>query len=185
MLFETVLCLEGVVQNINMHERRMQNSSGIKFDLSFLKPPQSGTYRCKIIYDSDIISAEYIPYTKRIIKTLRIVNSDISYPVKSTDRAGLDALFAARGDADDILIVKNGLTTDTSIANLAFLSHGQWLTPKRPLLRGTMREKLLNDGFLIEADIKISDIDNFDGVAVMNALRGFEPLGNVKDVIRF
>lgn len=185
MLFETILCIDGIAQNIDMHEGRMKNSTGKEFCLSFLTPPQNGIFRCKLIYDNDIISVEYAPYVRRPIKTLKIIFSDISYRVKSTDRAALDKLFAKKGDADDVLIVKNGLVTDISIANIAFLSDGQWITPNNPLLEGTMRQKLLNNGFLTKGDVQISDIDRFDDIAIMNSLRGFEPLGTVKEVIRF
>ena len=44
---------------------------------------------------------------------------EADYRYKSADRSLLDRLFALRGAADDVLIVRRGLITDTSIANVA------------------------------------------------------------------
>ena len=58
-----------------------------------------------------------------------------------------------KGDCDDILIIRNGLITDMSYANVAFFDGTQWLTPRIPLLAGTCRERLLETGPIREADI--------------------------------
>ena len=164
----------------------MLDSSKKEFDLSFLKPPTDGVYRCKLIYKDKIESAEFLPYVKKEIKTLKIVSVNIDYSKKFLDRNALEALFALRGDCDDVLIVKNGKITDTTIANTAFLDkNGRWLTPKQPLLRGTMRQKLLDECFLEEVEINIDDIEGFQEVAILNALRGFEPLGALYDIMKF
>ncbi len=155
----------------------MFESSGKKFDLSFLRPPISALWRCKLIYAETIISVEFTPYIKREIKSLTLIKSNISYSSKFVDRKELDALFEARGAGDDTLIVKNGLITDTTIANVAFLNDKVWLTPKTPLLKGTMRAKLLEEGFLKQADIEAKNLPLFKTMAIMNALRGFEVLG--------
>ncbi len=186
MLFETIRCENGVALNTKLHETRMRKFSGKSFELSFLQLPSDGVYRCKLVYLDEIISVKFTPYVKREIKTLHIVESEIEYPHKFLDRREIDELCMSRAQMDDILIVKNGSITDTSIANVAFLDkNNNWLTPKKPLLHGTMRQKLLDEGSLIEADIHVEDLDSFEAVAIMNALRGFEPLGYVKDVIKF
>lgn len=164
----------------------MHRFNGKAFDLSFLTPPSKDTYRCKVIYADDILSIKFESYEKKTIRTLRPIESNISYPYKFVDRSDIEELFGLRGKADEIVIVKNGLITDTSIANIALLDKsGRWLTPKTPLLCGTMRQKLLNDRFLIEDDIELKNLANFESIAIMNALRGFEPLGRIEEVIRF
>lgn len=186
MLFETIRCENGMAQNLRYHEKRMLESSGQEFDLSFLKPPLDGVYRCKLIYKDKIESVEFLQYVKKEIKTLKIVNANIDYSKKFLDRNAIEALSALRDGCDDILIVRDNKITDTSIANVAFLDKdGKWLTPKYPLLKGTMRQKLLDDGFLKEAEVSIDDICEFKKVAVINALRGFEPLGDTHYVIKF
>jgi 4-amino-4-deoxychorismate lyase len=162
----------------------MHRSVGVKFELSFLSPPPCGIYRCKVVYDNvQIISVEYQPYVKKEIKKLKLIESDIEYPKKYLDRSEITKLLKSIDDADDIIIVKNGLIADTSIANVALLKNGAWITPKKPLLNGTMREKLLMEGLLKEADISAKNLAEFDAIAIMNALRGFEPLGNILDTI--
>jgi 4-amino-4-deoxychorismate lyase len=186
LLFETIKCENGVAQNLKYHERRMFESTGKEFDLAFLRPPLDGTYRCKLIYKDEIESVEFLPYSKKEIKTLKVISAEIEYSKKFMDRNALEALFALRGDCDDVLIVKDGKITDTTIANVAFLDkNGRWLTPKSPLLKGTMRQKLLDDGFLKEADISLCDIGELQEIAVLNALRGFEPLGTIHGVMKF
>lgn len=163
----------------------MHRSTGVKFELSFLSPPPCGTYRCKIVYDNvQIISVEYQPYVKKEIKKLKPVESGIEYSKKYLDRSEIAKLLMSADDADDIIIVKNGLITDSSIANIALLKNGVWITPKRPLLNGTMREKLLTEGLLKEVDIPAKNLAEFEAIAIMNALRGFEPLGNILDVVK-
>jgi 4-amino-4-deoxychorismate lyase len=81
---------------------------------------------------------------------------------------------------DDILIVKDGLITDTSIANIAIYDGFKWITPKKPLLRGTQRAKLLKDKLIIEKDIKVKDMKNTVRFAIMNALLGFQEIKDIK-----
>lgn len=163
----------------------MRRSVGVKFELSFLSPPHCGIYRCKVVYDNvQIISVEYQPYVKKEIKKLKLIESEIEYSKKYLDRSEITKLLKSVDDADDIIIVKNGVITDTSIANVALLKNGIWITPKKPLLNGTMREKLLMEGLLEEADISAKNLAEFEAIAIMNALRGFEPLGNILDTVK-
>ena len=84
-------------------------------------PHEKGIVKCRIVYEKEIKEIVYAPYSMREIDTLRIVYSDgINYTYKSTDREELNRLYVGRGDADDVLIVRNELITDTSIANVAF-----------------------------------------------------------------
>jgi 4-amino-4-deoxychorismate lyase len=76
----------------------------------------------------------------------------------------------SRGEADEVIIVRRALITDTSYSNLAFRSRGQWYTPATPLLRGTMRESLLACGLLREANITPADLPLYDAVCLINAM---------------
>lgn len=95
-------------------------------------------------------------------------------PVKRSRR--LEALAAQRGEADEVVIVKNGLLTDTSYSNIALFNGSHWVTPRQPLLRGTMRQSLLDDGVLAEQDIKAEDWNSFRQVSLINAMM---PLGRL------
>ena len=192
-LFETILFEHGKPQNSRYHRKRAIKStmdifsSNIDFDLfRICCNDESRPYRCKIIYSGNgIESVEFLPYIKTKVKKLKIVCSDeISYGHKFLDRGAIEELHAQKGSCDDIIIIKNGLLTDTSIANIALLdSNGIWVTPKIPLLCGTMRERLLDEGKIVERDVLCTDIFDYSKIAIMNALRGFEVLGSVKEVI--
>lgn len=108
--------------------------------------------KCRVVYtEKGIIDVSYSPYKMRPVHSLRMVRSDtIDYSFKSVDRKELNSLFQKRQDKDDILIVKNGLLTDTSIANIALYDGSDWYTPLHPLLKGTKREELLDKGILKE-----------------------------------
>jgi 4-amino-4-deoxychorismate lyase len=108
-----------------------------------------------------------------------LVHSDIDYNLKYADRSALEALKAERPDADDVLIVKNGYVTDTTIANIAFFDGERWLTPATPLLEGTTRARLIDEGVLTPAPIRYDAIDHFKSVALFNALQGFVKMKHV------
>ena len=100
-------------------------------------------------------------------------DDEIDYSLKSVDRSSLDRLFGCRGQADEILIVKNGLLTDTSIANIALWDGYRWSTPRIPLLAGTNRQYLLDNGIIHEADIRADDLGNYSKIRLFNAMIEF------------
>jgi 4-amino-4-deoxychorismate lyase len=154
--------------------------SNTQYDLaSLISPPDNTLYRCRIVYDDTSLNIEYIPYKKREIKSLQAIQADgLDYALKYADRTDLDRLFAQKGDADDILIIQNGLITDTSIANIAFFDGTKWLTPKHPLLKGTTRARLLDEKKIFESDIYIDDLKKFTHFALLNAMIGFDEIKN-------
>ena len=107
-----------------------------------LGAPDVPRLRGRLVYDlHGEADFSLLPYAPRRIESLRLVHDDhIDYALKRTDRSALDACFARRGGADDVLIVRRGLLTDTTVANLAlFDPHtARWYTPARPLLAGAV-----------------------------------------------
>ena len=189
LLLETIKIEEGQIQNLSYHQARCDQSRQILFgstdrlDLSsVIDAPESGLYRCRILYGISLHSIEYIPYTPREISSLRIVSSDIDYSLKYADRSALDALLAANKDVDEVIIEKNGYLTDITIANIAFYDGTEWFTPQTPLLKGTMRAKLIDEGFLKTKDIKREDLGKYTKVALMNAMIGFKIINPVNIV---
>ena len=185
LLLETIKIEDGEVSNLSYHQARCDESrkalfnSTDRLDLSSLiQAPPKGLYRCRILYDEKIHSIEYIPYSPKEIHTLKIVSSDLEYDHKYANRDALNKLLQTHTDADDILIEKHGYLTDTTIANIAFYDGKQWFTPEKPLLKGTMRAKLLDVGFLHTRKIKKEDLKNYTQVALMNAMIGFKILNN-------
>lgn len=181
LLLETIKIEDGEVSDLSYHQARCDESrkalfnSTDRLDLSSLiQAPPKGLYRCRILYDEKIHSIEYIPYSPKEIHTLKIVSSDLEYDHKYANRDALNKLLQTHTDADDILIEKEGYLTDTTIANIAFYDGKQWFTPEKPLLKGTMRAKLLDVGFLHTRKIKKEDLKNYTQVALMNAMIGFK-----------
>jgi 4-amino-4-deoxychorismate lyase len=175
--FETIKCDDFEVFNLAYHEKRIANTIGMNLNLQeYIYPPTNKLLRCKLIYDENsILSVEYFPYKKREINSFLIVYSDIEYSKKYLDRKSIDRLFEKK-EADEIIIIKNGLVTDTSIANIAIFDGTNWLTPKTPLLYGTTRARLLDANDLIEKDITVEMLKNAKKIALMNAMIGFDIL---------
>jgi len=150
------------------------------FDLEkLIVPPSNGLYRCRFLYDATDYRIEFHPYTPRPMASLRLVFDDtVHYPLKYTNRDQFNSLFARREACDDVLIVKEGILRDTTIANIALFIEGQWLTPQQPLLRGTTRERLLDEGFLLPAVLTPNDIPKAQKIAIMNAMVGFVEIEN-------
>jgi len=181
LLFETISIKAAKLQNILYHNQRLNRSRRELFgvdnyiDLSrFISPPDSGNYRCRVIYSRDIESIEYIPYKPKDIKKILLVDSDIEYKYKCLNRLELNNLLKRYKDYDDILIVRDRLLTDTTIANIALRRDGKWYTPQKPLLKGTTRQRLIDIGFLSTQDIDKSNLTDYDGFAIMNAMIDFK-----------
>jgi len=182
---ETIKAVDGELFHMSYHQKRYESVlehfgiRDIKDIKEYLSPPQDGLYRCRLVYNIDDISVTYHRYKKRAVNSLKLIfDNDIEYSLKSTTRDNIDALFKQREECDDILIIKNLLVTDTSIANIALYRDGEWLTPKKPLLKGTTRERLLDTGKIIEADIRVQELRTFSKVALLNAMIGFDILDN-------
>ena len=98
---------------------------------------------------------------------------DVDYHLKYADRSIFDALLQKRGSADEILIVKNGLITDTSYTNVVLFDGNQYVTPKSPLLKGTQRAYLLKTGKIIEKEIAVEQLSIYQSVFLINAMMDF------------
>ncbi len=188
---ETIKIVDGEIFNLEYHQKRYEGvleALGIKEIQKleeFINPPEWGLYRCRLVYDIGNIEVTFHEYKKRDIATLKLIfENEIEYTHKSTAREDIDALFEQREEGDDILIIKDLFVTDTSIANIAFYTHeGEWVTPKNPLLKGTTRARLLDEGKLTEADIKVHELRSFSKVALLNAMIDFDILDRCEFLI--
>lgn len=186
--FETVKAVDSKLFHLKYHQQRLEETVGESNIIlnDILKPPASGVYRCKVVYDGHNYDVKYYPYKKKSIRTLKLVFDDeIDYSKKYYDRSRLDKLVCKKSFCDEILIVKNALITDTSIANIAFKYNNEWITPKKPLLYGTTRARLLEEYKIFEDDISVEDLSKFKQVALMNAMIDFDIIAqaNIGEVI--
>lgn len=184
--FETIKCEDFEVFNLDFHNKRVSNTIGLNLNLQeYINPISGELLRCKLIYnDNDVIDVQYFPYNKREIKSFKIVFDDeIDYSKKYLNRENLDKLFLKKDTCDEIIIVKNGFITDTTIANIAIFEDGYWITPKTPLLKGTTRERLLERKQIIEKDISLEMLLDSSEIAMMNAMIGFEIIEKPKIIL--
>ena len=178
-LIETICLENGEILRASYHNARMNAARKELFGITesmdverIINQSFADRTRCRITYGREVESVEYFPYRLRQVRTLNLVRAeaDMDYHLKYADRACLDGLFAQRGSADDVLVVKDGRITDTSIGNVALFDGNEWHTPVRPLLRGTHRQYLLDAGLLVERDIKVAELSNYVSIRVFNAM---------------
>jgi len=179
---ETIKIENGLPCKLPLHEARLQRTRQHFFPdasptlplAAWLQVPAScknGVYKCRVIYGQELLRVEFLPYTPRPIRSLKLVADDaIDYAWKYEDRSALNRLFAQKGACDDILIAKNGFLSDSSYSNLAFYDGSAWYTPETPLLHGVQREWMLREGRIIPASIRVEDLNCFSQIALINAM---------------
>jgi 4-amino-4-deoxychorismate lyase len=187
LLFETIKVVNKKPLNISFHNERMNRSRhelfGLNSELNLTEQIEipgdisKEVYRCKVIYSDTIKDIEFRKHTPRKITRLRlVVNDEISYSYKYLDRKPLEDLTRenCRSESEDILIIKNGRVTDTSYSNVILLDGKDWHTPKFPLLRGTKRAKLIYEKRILEKDILLEDLMNYEKIILINAMLDFD-----------
>ena len=185
-LFETLCIDNGRICNAEWHCRRFETSYSSLyrhcptyrlFDNTHISSEyNTGIFRLRISYNESSTKTEIEPYITKNITRLKVwaVASSFDYSLKYTDRSVINNLFSQRGCCDDVLIIKNGMVTDTSACNIVFFDGQKWITPSTPLLCGTARARLLADGTIEERPIAESDIYKFEAFRLINALRHFD-----------
>jgi 4-amino-4-deoxychorismate lyase len=149
-LLETIKVKENRLHHIAWHNSRVNTSRRALFDSKdpldlseIIRIPEldpAVIYRCRYLYAEKPGSAEFIPYVKRVIRKLYLVDcGDLEYAFKYADRSAFDKMKNGIPDPEhsDILLVKNDRITDTSFSNIILWDGNAWYTPEFPLLRGT------------------------------------------------
>lgn len=196
-LLETIKCIDGKLFNLKWHNFRFNQSRKIHFGLNtkmslanFIKIPVSarkGTFRCRISYSNTIEKIEFLPHDYNQINSLKlVVDNDIDYHLKYSNRNRLHKLYEKRGNCDDILIVKNGCITDSYTANPVFYDGSKWWTSTTPLLQGTQRAKLLEENKIFECWITPEDLSKYTKVGLINALQDLNdmPVVEIENILK-
>lgn len=183
MFLETICILNGKIQNINSHKKRMQETASY-FNFTAPELPDiealltdgmhESKVKCRVCYHNDITSIEFERYVPKDIKSLRLINMFPDYSFKFSNRKAIDDLLKFRDGCDDVLIVRNGLITDTSYSNVVLRKGNMYFTPNFPLLNGTKRRKLLEQKVIEEVEINVDNIRQYDRVWLINALLDIE-----------
>lgn len=193
---ETICILDGVPKHLEWHQQRVNQTFHycmphaepfqLKAKLTLFDLPREGKIKCSLQYFTEIIEVTFAVYPPKPAPSLKLIEipRGYEYRFKLTDRHTIDTLFSKRGNADDILMTRNGWILDTSIANIAFRKNDRWYTPAIPLLAGTTWKRLIEGGILIPRPIHQSDIPHFDAFKIFNAMNDWteikeEVCGNV------
>jgi 4-amino-4-deoxychorismate lyase len=180
-LFEIICIKNGVPQNIYWHNHCLNQAridllekyAPIHLEQEIIVPQafSKGKWKCKVTYTEKIEEITFSSYQIPTIRSMMLVNGDyLEYAYKFEDRSQLVELYQLREKADDIIITKNGLITDSYFGNLVFDDGTRYLTPNRPLLRGTKRSSLIAQQLIQTAIIRPNDIRFFKRVHIINTM---------------
>lgn len=185
LLIESIYLKDGEFRNLKYHQARMESSSRELFGVSnkwtlenklqSSEYPETGLYKVRVIYDTEVRQIEFVPYLTKPVQSLKRVSSDtINYGHKFENRQALNELYQQRGNCDDIIIVRNGFVTDASYANLIFRKGEEWFTPATFLLAGTMRAYLLDSHQIKSTEIRVEDVVKYESCKLINAMLGMD-----------
>ena len=184
-LIETIRIENGEPSLLAYHQERLSRSQETLFGvkkptdlhehLLSMSLPHNGLWKCRITYHTVIEKTEFELYQRKPMHSLKIVEANnIIYDHKFAQRDAINHLFQKRGNADDILIIRNNLLTDTSYCNIAFWNGKDWITPLHPLLKGVRRESLIQSGKVYTENIRLGDLSSLYFFKLFNAMISFE-----------
>ncbi len=170
---------DGDLHLLNWHQRRV-NRTFAKFyanlephNLKELikKPTSKELTKIRFTYGGVQYHYHAQPYTGKKITSLKIiVNNELEYAYKYENRDQLNEICKSLHSGEEVIIIKNGLVTDSSYSNLAFYNGLDWHTPDQPLLAGTRRAALIASGSIKPQRITKGDILNYQSVALINSM---------------
>jgi 4-amino-4-deoxychorismate lyase len=198
LLVESIKIKDGIVYDIEYHNRRMnetrfalfgaEDSINLAEQIIIPETFSKGLVKCRVLYNLGVRSVEFQNYSFRKVEEISLITDDeIDYTFKYADRKKLE--YYANQVAPAIpLFVKNNRITDTSWANIVLYDGTIYSTPAFPLLKGTKREKLIQQKRIIEEDIKIDQLVNYNSLFIINAMIDLEdnigvPISKIKRVI--
>ncbi|MDO5760386.1 MAG: aminotransferase class IV [Bacteroidota bacterium] len=182
IFIETIRLTAEGVNYLSYHQKRVDKTLKdhnlpcleLKDLLHNLPKPPSPLCRCRVVYGQVKPKIELLPYSPIIRKRVKIeINNTIDYSYKYLDREELNKILH-NSVYQDAIIIKNNMVTDSCFANLVFENKEGLFTPSSPLLRGTERQRLIDEKIISEKAIFLSDIKEFDFVYFINAMM---PLG--------
>lgn len=182
---ESICCINKQLRNLEFHQARFDRTRNDNFTEinpilleEIIKFPTDLTdekYKVRIVYDREIQSVEFLPYQMKSINSIQLFEIDpkINYTYKYLDRWFFDE-YLKESKTDDLVLVKSNYITDCIYSNIVFFDGSQWITPRSVLLKGTMREALLQSNQISERNIKVSDLANFKSFKRINAMMNLE-----------
>jgi 4-amino-4-deoxychorismate lyase len=184
VFIENIKADNGLYRNLAGHAVRMDRTMRRFFRQPFVQstlvkllpsPPKQGVYKLTLLYSDSVISAEFSPFEKPVIKTLAMVDAGpFDYIFKSWNRDQLKAIRDFSG-ADEALIVRNGFVTNTTEANIVFRDPaGALFTPLHYIHSGTKREYYIRNKTVTAYPIKQTQMDCYETVILVNSMLDIE-----------
>jgi len=179
--------------NLERHLRRLGASAaflGISYDAlaaeellaSAVELPSPGRIRLSLARSGELFF-ESAPLVDDSPATLSLVIDDVAVDArdarlfhKTTDRDRYEEALRRHPGIDDVILQNaDGHVTETTRANLAVLIDGEWCTPALGcgLLPGIERERLLEQGLLVERVITKEMCERATALATLSSLRGW------------
>ena len=185
--FESIKLLDGKLQLLDLHNQRLNTTRNFFFenckDIDLLREIsipcdfKEGLVKVRIEYAKYLKKIDFLHYEIKNHNLVKIlINEDINYEFKNTDRSSLDTFLNSNPKFDDVIFVKNGFLTDASYSNLALFNGKVWITPTHCLFEGLKRGSMLSEGKLQEEDVSLEDLHKFERIAFINAMRDFEKI---------
>ena len=192
--FESIRLLDGVPENLSYHQARVNRTisdhRGVPIDLELLiqqeNLPAQGLHKWRVSYNTRGDTKSVIQtYTAHHPSKIKLMDADhIIYRYKYENREAIHQLLSKSG-ACDIIMVRKGMLTDASYANVAFYNGIEWHTPEIPMLEGTQRAKLIDLSLLKSKNIHIDDLRQYQYFKRINALMTWEEAPNLPmDLLR-
>jgi 4-amino-4-deoxychorismate lyase len=183
--FESIRVNEGIVENVHFHQLRVnktfkafdasQNSLELDAIVQRLTIPAEGLFKLRIAYGlNGDYQAECLPYQYKLISTFALVNiNGHRYDYKFSNRGWITEALMQSGK-DEIIMHENGMIKDGSYTNMVFSDGTNWYTPQLPLLEGTQRAKLIEQGIIQPRPIQVKELEDFIQFRCINALIDWE-----------
>ena len=180
-LLETIRIENGKMMNLSYHEDRVNRSLKTLFGkrelpalstlITISSSLSSGIYKCRFLYSDVDFQVTFEPYEKRnIVRLILIEKPDIKYDLKYADRSIFMNLIPEDQETTEIIFTRQGFLTDTRYTNIAFERDGQWISPNSPLLEGTQRAWLIDNGIIQLDQIKRKNLGEFSKIRLFNAM---------------
>lgn len=183
--FESIQLNEGQVYNLNQHQERVnktlkgfdmpENTIELSEIIKTISLPQNGLYKLRLSYGlNGNFHYEIQPYQyKKIVNFALVEIEGQEYDFKFENRDWINEVLKQSGK-DEVIMYDAGFVKDSSYANIVFFDGRQWYTPAEPLLEGTQRSKLLNEGIIQVKAIHIDELDSFHSFKLINAMLDWE-----------
>jgi 4-amino-4-deoxychorismate lyase len=183
--FESICVKNGVAENLSFHQARVQktlqafdafqNNISLEAIVQQLTLPTIGLFKLRISYDlNGNHEAKQTPYQYKQINQFALVDiKGCRYDYKYENRDWINE-FLIQSGTDEIIMHDDGWIKDCSYTNIVFFDGANWVTPESPLLPGTQRAKLIQEGVILPKALHVKDLSGFVKFKCINAMMHWE-----------